>query len=103
MKYCWSALLLMPTKSGLLELPLGVLEPHDVMTSVAITLRALRAPSFRKTPRVNCSTFSLLPGSCRSPVADDGTRFAGVYGPLVVPELLVTHNRISNPYWQEGK
>src|SRR2546421_12531070 len=59
----------MPTKSGLAELPV-VLEPHDVMTSVAITLREVRAPIVRKPPRVGCFTLSLLRGSSWSPVAD---------------------------------
>src|SRR2546421_1808685 len=93
----------MPTKSGLAELPV-VLEPHDVMTSVAITLRAVRAPIVRKPPRVGCFTFSLLRGSSWSPVADDRNWSAEARssGPSIDQPPPVTHNRISNTYWQEG-
>src|SRR6266446_9253584 len=93
----------MPTKSGLAELPV-VLEPHDAMTSVAITLTAVSAPIFRKPPKVECFTFSLLPGSRRSPFADDRNRSADARstGPSIDRSLPVTHNRISNTYWQEG-
>src|SRR3989442_6052257 len=94
----------MPTKSGLAELPV-VLEPHDAMTSVAITLTAVSAPLFRKPPQVECFTFSLLPGSRRSPFADDRNRSADARstGPSIEPSLSLTPNRISHHYLPEGK